>query len=366
MPIFWKYLSKQYLKIFFLSILSFISILLVTRLKEIASFATLSNNIINIFLFTLYQIPFILPIAISISCLISSVLLFQKLSSLNELTALRASGISLKSILAPLLILAMLLSFFNFLIASELTPKCRFKTKELLYEKTSINPIVLLQKKQKLSNIKNSYIEIDVKHGDKKANNLILITPNKSSSRLSLIYANSLELKNKNLIANEVTFISYLDNNQNNNFDNLIIENQKKMITNANSISGFIKSKSWAMNTRSLPIRMLLLKSKHEAKLNKKNIDRADIEIAKRIAFALSAFSFTFIGASFGIQANRSNSKKSIILLCILTLIILSSFTLSKSFKQKPMLSMLSYILPQIMVLIFTAFRLKKISRGEI
>jgi lipopolysaccharide export system permease protein len=365
MPIFWKYLSKEYLKIFFISILSFVSILLITRLKEIASFAILSNNIFNVILFTLYQIPFILPIAMSISCLISAVLLFQKLSSLNELTALRASGLSLKNILAPLLILAMLLSFLNFLIASELSAKCRFKTKELLYEKTSINPIVLLQKKQKLSNIRNAYVEIDVKQGDKKANDLILVTLNKSSSRLSLANACLLELKKNNLVATDVSFITYLDNNKIDSFDNLIIENQKKMITKASSISGFIKSKSWSMTTRALPIRMLLLKSRQESKLNKKNTDRADIEITKRIAFALCCFSFTFIGASFSVQLNRVNSKKNIFILFILTLIILSSFTLSKSFKQKPVLAIISYIMPQLIVIIYTAFRLKKISMGK-
>jgi lipopolysaccharide export system permease protein len=365
MPIFWKYLSKEYLKIFFISILSFISILLVTRLKEIASFATLSNNIFNVFLFTLYQIPFIMPIAMSISCLISAVLLFQKLSSLNELTAFRASGLSLKNILAPLLILAMLLSFLNFLIASELSAKCRVKTKELLYEKTSINPIILLQKKQKLSNIKNSYIEIDVKQGDKKATDLILVTLNRSSSRLSLANAEILELKKNNLVAKDVSFISYLDNNKSNNFDNLIIENQKKMITNASSISTFIKSKSWSMTAKSLPIRMLLLKSKEDSKINQKHTDSAYIEITKRIAFALCCFSFTFIGASFSIQLNRVNSKKNLFILCILTLIILSSFTLSKSFKQKPILAIISYIMPQLLVLMYTAFRLKKISKGN-
>ena len=63
------------------------------RFKDIARFAALSADGVKTGLFVLYQFPHILPIAIPISALIASFLLFQRLSKTYELTALRASGV---------------------------------------------------------------------------------------------------------------------------------------------------------------------------------------------------------------------------------------------------------------------------------
>ncbi|NGX34597.1 MAG: hypothetical protein K1060chlam1_00950 [Candidatus Anoxychlamydiales bacterium] len=362
MPILWRYLFKEYLKVFFLCILSFISILLITRLKQIATFATLASDFLSLILFVLYQIPHILPIAISISCLISSIILFQKMSKMHEITAFRTSGISLKELLAPLLLLAMVLSLINFYIASELTPICRYKSKELFYKNTSVNPIVLLQRRQKMSNIKDSYVEISSKNNDLQAQDLLIISPNKSNERLCMMSAKNLELEKEHIIGKNVSLISYINSNKEINFDNLIIENQENMTTKADALTQFIKSKEWDMNISSMPIKMLLIQSKQKNDIKK--CERAYIEIARRCCFALSTFSFTFIGASFAISISSVSSKKNIIFVSLLTLLVLFSFTLGKALKRYPLFSILAYILPQIIVVILTSFKLRKTSKG--
>src|SRR5271166_4170240 len=102
MPTVWRYLLRSYFQVFLLSIASFVSALFVMRFKDIAEFATLNSDGLSIFLFSLYQLPYILPLAIPISCIISSILLFQKMSTSQELTALRAAGMGLKTLLFPL------------------------------------------------------------------------------------------------------------------------------------------------------------------------------------------------------------------------------------------------------------------------
>ena len=362
MPILWRYLFKEYLKVFFLCILSFISILLITRLKQIATFATLASDFFSLILFVLYQIPLILPIAISISCLLSSIILFQKMSTMHEITAFRAAGVSLKELLAPLLLLAIALSLLNFYIASELTPRCRHKTKELFYKNTSVNPIVLLQRRQKMSNIKDSYVEITSKNNDLQAQDLLVISPNKSNERLCMMCAKNLELEKDNLIGKNVSLISYINSNKEANYDNLIIENQEKMKTKADALTHFIKAKEWNMNISSMPIKMLLIQAKQKS--DKQKWERANMEIARRCSFALSTFCFTFIGASFAISNGRVSSRKNLFLVSILTLLVLFSFTLGKALKHYPLFSILAYILPQIIVVILTSFKLRKISQG--
>src|SRR4051812_38356814 len=104
MPILWRYALQSYLRVFFLSVCTFITVLIVARFKEIARFTALTGDWSKTGLFIVYQIPSILPIAIPISALIASLLLFQRLSRTYELTALRASGLSLSTILTPLLL----------------------------------------------------------------------------------------------------------------------------------------------------------------------------------------------------------------------------------------------------------------------
>src|SRR5258708_1903184 len=121
MPILWRYLLRNFFQILVLSVSSFIGVLLVLRFHEIARFATSGASLVKIFLFTLYQIPYILPIAMPFSCLIASMLLFQRLSRLHELTAFRSCGLGFSSIVAPLLCAGTLLGFVNFVICCELS-----------------------------------------------------------------------------------------------------------------------------------------------------------------------------------------------------------------------------------------------------
>jgi len=362
MPILWKHLLKEYLKVFFLSILAFISVLLITRLKQIATFATLASDLFSLILFILYQIPHILPIAISISCLISSIILFQRMSTMHELTAFRSCGVSLKEILAPLLLLSIVLTLTTFFIASELTPRCRYKSKELFYKNTSMNPLVLLQRRQKMSNIKDSYVEISTHNNDKLAKDILFISQNKSNARLCMMMAKYLKLEEDNLIGKNVSLISYIDSNKAENFDNLMIENQSDMTTKADAITQLIKSKEWNMNISSMPIKMLLIQALK--KPHQKSFARVDMEIARRISFALAASSFTFIGINFGISINKLTSKKSIIRVFLMSLLVLLSFTVGKALKKHPIFAIAAYILPHFVVILLTILKLQKVSRG--
>jgi len=60
MPLFSRYLVKHYLNVLILCVVSFIAILLVSRLEEIAEFASLGAPFSYLARFTLYHIPYIL------------------------------------------------------------------------------------------------------------------------------------------------------------------------------------------------------------------------------------------------------------------------------------------------------------------
>src|SRR5579872_3250406 len=161
-PILWRYAIQSYLRVFFLSVCTFIGVLFISRFKEIARFAALSSDWVQTGLFVAYQFPFILPMAIPISALIASLLLFRGLSRTHELTAFRASGLNFSQLLSPLLFISVCLSILNFSICAEVAPFCRRESRALLYRETSQNPLLLLQRQQ-LINFKDAYINMKVK-----------------------------------------------------------------------------------------------------------------------------------------------------------------------------------------------------------
>ncbi|MBI5346816.1 MAG: LptF/LptG family permease [Chlamydiae bacterium] len=366
MPIFWRYLLSSYFKVLSLCIGSFIAVLLVLKLRDIAEFASCASSIISVILFTIYQIPQILPYALSISALISSIILFQRLSLTNELTALRANGLSLKMLLTPLFFASLFLSIFNFYVVSELAPRSYFKSKEIFFEQTSINPLTLLQR-QNASKIKNSHIEMKSPSNNQIVEDVLMVIPNHANQRLSFLLAKELLLKEDLLTGNQVAIISHAETKNPQFFDSLIIENQKQMTIQASVLSDFMKSRRWQMLPKGLPLRMLLVRSeldKNSVKHHKHNKDNIKVEIARRVAIAFSTVTFTFLGACFSIQIGRLFSKKSIYIASILSLMILISFTIGKALRHNIFLSIIAYSSPQVLVLLLVKQRLKKISRG--
>lgn len=113
-PVLWRYLLWQYGKTLALSLAGFLLILLSTRLEEAAKLVSFGTSIGSVVLFVLYQIPYVMQIALPISTLIGALYLFQRLSTNNELTAARASGMSLFELLTPLLLFSLFIAMLSF------------------------------------------------------------------------------------------------------------------------------------------------------------------------------------------------------------------------------------------------------------
>ncbi len=362
MPIIWRYLLRSYFQVLLLCVSTFISVLIVLRFQEIAQFATSGAPKLTILLFALLQIPYILPIAIPVSCLIAAMLLFQRLSLSHELTALRTCGFGLKAIATPLFFAGFFLTLINFTIASELAPRCRGMSKQLVYEIASSNPLFLLQK-ESLLKLKNAYFDIGVLRAGKYAEDVLIAIKNSSNEKITLMSAKELTLKGDLLKGEKVTFISSADSKKEEGFDHLIIENQAEMNTKAANLSQFIQTVDWSTSFDYMPLRTILA---HEiAVKNQLTLSKgAKIEVARRISISLAAFTFTMMGVAFGMKISRNRSKKGIVWAITLGALFLVCFISAKSFRQTPMIATAIYLLPHPLIILLSLKFLKSIRRG--
>lgn len=352
--ILWRYAAGRYLKTFVLTVATFVAVLLVSRFKEIARFAALSSDFVQTGLFTVYQIPFILPMAIPLSAFLSSFLLLQQLSRTHEFTALRASGLSLKKIFTPLLFTALSLMLLNFSICADLAPFCRNESRRVLFNQTSANPLVLLQR-QNLLTIKDAFLKMD--NDKEEVRNFTLISYNESNERLNLVSAAKLELRGTDLHGEDVAIVSHLKGD---GFDPLIIENQTTMSTSAPVLSSVLKKNRTKLDGSALNFRML----RTRLDLGGKNGKSATVEMARRISLSLAVLSLTWLGFVFGIEQGRNPSKKPLVMALGLTLLVLASYLLGKGLKYKPLSALLVYSIPHLLIWIACLYRSRKISRG--
>lgn len=86
----------------------------------------------------------LIPLALPLAILLSSIMTFGNLSENNELTALKSSGLSLYRIIRPLAVVVIIIACFTFYFANYVIPVANFKWHSLIYDiqNTKISTII--------------------------------------------------------------------------------------------------------------------------------------------------------------------------------------------------------------------------------
>ncbi|MBF0569285.1 MAG: LptF/LptG family permease [Candidatus Omnitrophica bacterium] len=93
----------------------------------------------------LYNIPVLVGYTLPIAALSAVILTFGRFSSDNEIIAIRASGISLRRLLLPLVALGVLLSLFLLLLNDRIIPRAYYAQRAILKETGAKNPAAVLE-----------------------------------------------------------------------------------------------------------------------------------------------------------------------------------------------------------------------------
>jgi lipopolysaccharide export system permease protein len=367
MPILWWFLLRNYFKVLFLSVISFIAILLVSRLEEIAQFAALGAKPFYLVLFVLYQIPYVLPFAIPISCLISSILLFQRLSYTSELVALRAGGITLSKMIAPIFYAAILLACATFYITSELATSSHLAARRMTYNLSSVNPLLLLQS-SKIARLKNAFIQMDPIRNGEAARNLVIALNRVTGNRLCLCLIDQVEMKEDQFVAKQINLISSApcEGRQ----DHLIIENQQWLFSSAEQLAALMHQSHWKFANDYLKLSLLRIRL-HELRqslISGENVARSykkcQTEIVRRFSLSFATVTFTLMGMALGMEIGRRRSKKRLLLALFLAAFTLIAFCAGKAAGHLFYLATIYFLLPHLLIIATSLWTLYQIKRG--
>lgn len=356
MPLFWRYLLRNYLQIFLLCLGGIIATLLITRAKEIVRLASLNAHFGKISLFTLLQIPYIVPIAMPISGLIAAILLFQRLSQTQELTTFRASGIGVHTLTAPLVMGAVFLSVLNFAIVAEITPRCRYYSHRLIRNITLINPLFLI-KQSKLLKLQGSYIDMKTVRLGQEGQEILFAVKNGSDDRIGLMLAKKFTVDDHSMTGKNVTIISTIGK-EGPLYDNLIIENQETMSTSPAALATLMQKKMPRTGVESLPLKPLLQTFSDPA-ARERTVKRATFEVCRRVFFPTITFALTLLGFSLGMQIGRRQKKRGVYSAVLLSGLTFICSIAAKSFQLVPSKVIFFYSLP-LPILLLTSYRFRK------
>ena len=308
MKILRNYLLKEFTTplIMTIGVLTFVMIL-VGNLQKIADLVINKGvDIFSVLKLLLFMAPYIITYALPISVLIAVLLAFGRLSSDNEIIAIRSSGINLFSLILPLLIIGMILSLTLLIFNDKASSYAHYAYRKTLISVGFKNPtaafeegvfinsfekyIIFIyhvdQKKNRLSNVR-----IYEPQGEDKPTRTIvakagefIAEPEKNTIKLKLIDGTSDEPDPENPTNfYKLNFKTYFMNlNLMNSKNNKEIEKKPKEMTIAE------------------------LKANIE-KFRKNKIDATPLitEIDEKITLAFSCFVFILLGSSLGIITRR-------------------------------------------------------------
>ncbi len=351
------------MQLFCLCITSFIAVILILKLYDIARFASLKVSMQDVLLFTTYQIPYVLPFAIPISALISSVLLLQRLSATHEMTALRAAGIGVYQLLHPLLLITWILFILNFYVTFELTPMSRLRCKSMIEKTISTNPLLLFAKNKGLGG-QNCHIKTRSNAYKKEMRDVFIWNRDKQTNRIYLISSPKIKFSPPYLKGEDVTVIAPTSKLEEKRLDNLYMESQSKIRILGNNVSQLLRRTSQTINPEYLPTKMLLAKGELEKFKKPKTLKRVQLEFSRRLAYALMALSFPILGMSCGIYTGKKPPKKRIFLVCAFPCMTFIFSLIAKSVQKNLFAAGFCYFFPHFLILLFCMLMLKRLNRG--
>ena len=338
-----RYLTRQVLGSLLMTVAVFTFVLLLGNvLKEIL--ALLVNRQAS--LLTVTQaigllIPFVLVFALPMGMLTATLLTFGRFSADHELTAVRASGLSLLSLITPVLLLSVLLSGACAFVNLQLAPQCRVAYRRLLFKAGSERLDTLLPSRRFIRDFKPYTIYFGSVSGGEVRDILLYQMDKGGSNVLSTTRAPRGTLEQGTLLTTNQAVITTNKFIRLVLFDAWAVDSKKADQTPIHFGSTppydfLIQEKIEKQPALSDLTFTELLEKRRDLESKGIATTPVDVQMHSQLAFSFACLGFTLIGIPLGIRAHRRETSAGIAMALVLVLLYYSFLILGQSLDTKP------------------------------
>ena len=338
-----KYIIRQLIITLFFTLAVFTFVLLAGRLmRELTDWLVNRHVGLGVVAWCVaLLLPTILSFTLPMALLAAVLLVFGRMSADQEITAMRASGVGLGGVAAPVILLSVLLAGVCFYVNATLAPQCRFQFRTLFLKLGTEKPMALLEEGAYMKDFPGYVIYV----GRKNATNIEDVV-------LYMLDTNG--NVTASLRAQSGTITGYPEARK------LVLDlynvqgdlRDPKDPTNIGKIHpgatvgrypvelDFGNAFKQASVTRKLPDLLFteLLQEIRDLRSRGIHPARALMEMHQRIASAMACVAFTLLGIPLGIRASRRETSIGIALSLGLALLFYFMIVLANTLRNKPYL----------------------------
>jgi len=339
MKILRNYILKEIAGPLFTSLAVFTFILLIGNMFKLADLLVNKGvDIKDVLKLFLYLIPYILSYTVPMAILTATMLCFGRLASDNEVTAMRASGVSLYRIGLPVMLVVFVISLASVFLNDRILPASHFASYKLIKEVGVKNPTAYLEPGVFIKSFKGYIVRIGSIKNDELKDILIYQLQDDGPTRTIIAETgkfsvvpgmNMIKLHLINGTADEP------DPDEPSIFYKLNFKAYDMTLDIETALGkGKIEKKPKQMTIRELRNHIAVLKTAKTEIKHTKNLIREDtVEIHKKLAMAFSSFVFVFVGLPLAINTKKREKSVgfglSLLILTIYYLIFIGGQSLS-------------------------------------
>lgn len=308
MKILRDYILKEFFHSFMLSVIVFTFVLLVGNIIQLADLVINKGvDILSVLKLFTFLIPWLLSFTLPIGALTGVILTFGRFSSDGELTAIKASGVSLARVASPVLLLGVIFSFLSFYLNDQISPNASFASRRVVKEIGMKKPTAYLEEGTFIRGFGNYVIFIYEIKGN-RLKNIRIYQPQEGKTTRTIV-AESGEINtqpNSNIV--ELKLFNGTSEEPSPTEPESFYKLNFKTYNMTLDISKFMKKDKIDKKTREMTVNELV---KEIDGLRKQGLDPLPlyVEIYKKINMSVSSFVLILMGVPLGIKAQRSEKS---------------------------------------------------------
>lgn len=358
------YVARQLISVFIVSLMVMTFIMLAAGIVAGAGLLAKGLSVPLFFKFIGYGMPKAMGLAIPMSILTATILVFGRLSADNEITAMRSSGISIWQIVSPCLLFSIVISALCMWLQLEIIPHSNYMVRQIKKSGAAINPRIMLEPGRPIMIFDGLIIYLD---------DIKDVGPNENELHEVHIYQLNDEQKTvKEFIASKGTLLHEAD--------------QKQFILKLDNANIIVRGKDRTdrlKGSSTFPLAYGDRMASERVSKKDKSLRKDDIfakikifqengletmplyvELHKRLALALCPFAFLLLGIPFGIRTSRTETSVGLVVSIALALLFYIFIIIADNTQNRPELrpDFLIWI-PNIIYQIGGLIALKRISR---